>query len=151
MYPEQTMQHTPMTEEEALGLLPAGNYEGHIRCVEVKKGRKDPSKSYFVATVDVYDSDGRPVSLITWLALPSLLKHMYDAAGQEDKYKETTLSTKDCEGANVVVKIKVTIPTDDYPTPRNQVVDFLKPKASVSVTKQQLIDEVQGFNDPVGF
>ncbi len=146
---EQTIKHEPLSEDDASGLLPKGDYPGIIRLIEIKSGKKDPNKKYFVATVDVWDETGRPVSLVTWLALPALLKHMYDAAGQSDKYQNSTLSTKDCEGAKVICRIKISKPTEDYPTPQNRIWDFVKPKASGQMTSEQLIDALTKFDDPI--
>lgn len=140
---EQFLDHTPLTEEEALGILPDGDYKGFIKKIEVRQGKKDPNKSYFVANVDVFNKKGKSVTIVTWLALDYMVKHMYDACGIPEKYNKSRLSNKDCEGKTVTVKVKIQKGNDQYPTPKNVIFDFLP-----------LIDEknkLEEFNDDVPF
>src|SRR5205807_8351996 len=128
-----------------------GEYEAYIRKMEIKPGKKDPSKRYFVATVEVFSPDGRLITLTTWLALKHLFKHLYDACGQEEKLKQSKLSTKDCEGHNVMVKIGRQEGNEQYPNPKNVVQDFMKLKETKTTLTINGKAEEDFFNDPVPF
>jgi len=148
---EQFLDHVPLTEEEALGLLPKGTYEGYIRKVEIKPGKKDPNARYFVASVEIFPPNGKLVTLNTWLVLPYLLKHMYDACGKEEQYKTNRLSTKDCEGFNVSVRVGKQEGTEQYPQPKNVVQDFMKLKDKPPTLTINGKPEEEFYSDEVPF
>lgn len=132
------IEHTPMSEDEVLGMLPEGEYPALIKNITVRTGRKDPSKKYFVAEVEV-DHKDKTFILQTWLALPFLLKHLYDSTGNGEKYKEKKLYAKDCIGCKTVVRIKKQAATDKFPA-RHVVADFLtKPTEN---TELELNDDI---------
>jgi len=134
------IDYEPLTEEEALGLLPKGEYPAIIIKAENKYGRKDPSKSYVVLTVDVKGNH-----LTTWCALPYMLKHAADSTGNSEKYQSKQLNLSDFVNKKCNVKIKVQEGTEQYPTPKNVIWDFVAPKRGDE--NQETIE----FNDSVPF
>ena len=87
-----------LTEEQALNLLPKGEYTAWIREVETKNGSQPHTKdkTYIVLTVDVYDKNERPLTaIICWCALPHLLRHLCDAVGHLSEYENKTLILQD--------------------------------------------------------
>lgn len=138
---EQYIDHVAMTEEEALGLLPAGEYPAVFEKIEVKQAKD--GKSYFVAKVNVYDPiSGIQKTITQWLVFPHLLRHAYIAAGLDHEYGQPKLSTRDLESKKVIAKIRVKQGTDEYPQPKNEIQDFLAPKNNV-------VSDI--FNDEIAF
>lgn len=122
----QYLNHRPKSEEEVLGILPKGKYEALVKKIEVKSGRQDPQKRYFVATVEVHNPSGslQRKEITTWLALDYLLKHLYDACNQQELYNKTQLSTEDCEGHVVYVEVDIDEPNEKFNRPKNSIKDF---------------------------
>lgn len=133
---EEFLDHVPYTEEEALGLIEPGIYPAYIEKVEIKQSNS--GNRFFVATVNVTDSNKSHKVFSVWLALKHMLKHAYDSAGLEDKFKQSKLSTKDLEGKKVMVKVKLKPGNELYPNPKNEIVDFIKPENNL-------------FNDEISF
>lgn len=127
-----------LTEEEALGLLPKGDYDAVITKAESRKGSKDPSKNYLVLTVKVKNT-----FMTTWCALPYMVKHAAESTGNEEKYKNKSLKLSDFIDKKCTVRLKIKPGTDQYPTPKNVVSDFL--------SKKENKDQNQDFNDDVPF
>lgn len=147
---EQFLDHTPLSEEDALGLLPNGNYEGYIRKIEIKVSG-NTGKSHFVTTTEIFKPNGDLMTINTWLALPYLLKHMYDSCGKEEQYKSNKLSPKDCEGCNVMVKIGKQDGNEKYPNAKNVIQDFMKLKDKPPTLTINGKSEEDFFNDPIDF
>ncbi len=122
------IQYDVLTEEEALGLLPKGNYPATIKFAETKISSKDPSKSYVVLTVVVHDK--RDHEFKTWCALPYMLKHAADSTGNEEKYKTKQLKLSDFSNKKCIARVKIQEGTDKYPTTKNVIWDFLKPETN---------------------
>ncbi len=133
-----------LSEEQALNLLPKGDYTSWIRDVAVKPGSKDPSKTYIVLTVDVYDKEGMPHSIFVWCYFPHMLRHACQAAGCLDKYESKTLILdQDLKGKEVIACVSQQKAKDGYPA-RNSVTDFKAvPKTSSAAS--------DAFNDAVPF
>ena len=148
---EEFLDHTPVTEDEALGIMPNGVYEGYIRKMEVKPGKKDPNQKFFVATIEVFTNTGALKTITQYLFSDKLRKHIYDACGLEEKFKTAKLSTKDCEGKNVLVKIGRQDGNEQFPDPKNVILDFIKLKESKPVLTINGQPEEEFFNDDVPF
>jgi hypothetical protein len=146
MQMEQFLDHTPLTEEEALGLLKAGNYPCYIDKVEIKTAKN--GNKHFVATILVHDIEKNDTkTMITWFFMPYILKHAYDAANLSEKYQQNKLSNKDLEGKELIAKVRIKKGNDDYPQPRNEIYDFVVNNSS---SKIEIKEEVQ-FNDDLPF
>jgi hypothetical protein len=126
------INYEPMTEEEALGLLPTGEYPATIMKAENKYGRKDPSKSYVVLTVNIRGIKIEK-EIIVWCALAYILKHASDATGNSEKYQNKTLKLSDFVGKSCNVKVRVKEGDERYPNPKNEIWDFVKPQSQESL------------------
>jgi|GEM_PF-4009062 len=125
---EEFLDHNPLSEMDALGLLPDGDYKAYIKKVEIKTTgsfSKNPGKKYFMATLDVYGENNRVHTLFANCVLDYMLKHMYDASGKTEKYNEKKLSVNDCVDSMVTVKVKIREGNEKYPKPKNEIWDFL--------------------------
>lgn len=113
-----------LTEEQALGLIPEGEYPSWIREVEVKKTKA--GASCIVLTVDVYDTNGRPHTITVWCALPHLLRHACASTGHLEDYDNKTLILEDhLKGQEVIAVVKTQEATEKYKA-RSVITDFKK-------------------------
>lgn len=137
------IDYEPMSEEEALGLLPKGEYPATIMSSEKKYG-KDQSKSYVVFTVSIHGVT-KNQDLTVWCFMPFMLKHAAESTGNGDKYMNKSLKLSDFLGKTCNVKVKIKPGNEDYPNPKNVIWDFVahKPKDD----KQSILE----FNDEVPF
>jgi hypothetical protein len=135
------IDYEPLTEEEALGLFPKGEYEAVILESKSQSGRKDPSKSFVVLKLEV-TSDKQKKEMTVWCFMPFMLKHASEATGNTEKYQNKTLKLSDFVGKRCKVKIRVKEGNDQYPSPKNEIYDFVS-------TKNQ--SESLPFNDEVPF
>lgn len=141
---EEFLDHEPMSEEDALGLLQDGEYKSYIRSIDIKScgpNSKNPGKKYFMATVDITDGNGRNHTIYANCIFDYLLKHLYDSTGNQEKYKNKRLSTKDCQDKWVISKVKFKKGDDKYPKSKNEIIDFLPLKEI----------ENSNFDDPIPF
>lgn len=118
----KSLKHTPKTEEEVLGLIQPGEYEAFIRLIEIKTSKKT-GVEYFVATVDVYEANGKPTTVITWLAMDYMIKHLYDACGKSEEYNKEELFPDTCKGCLVTAKVSNSKGDEKY-RPSNIITDF---------------------------
>lgn len=134
------------TEEQALNLLPKGKYEGFIREIEVKPGRKDPNKQYVIVTVDVYDPNGNgmPYTITQGCYFKHMLRHLCQAVGCLDKYESKTLSLwEDLLNKSVLASVDIQEAQNGYQS-KNVINDFeVLPKKEESKPEE--------FNDQVPF
>ncbi len=137
---KQYLIHTPKTEEQILGIFPAGVYKAVIKQIDVMQSKTNPEKSYFVAIVDVNCPINGKKEIKTWLTLDYLLKHMYDACEKSDLYNQKELCNEDCEGHVILVKLDVKEPDQNYNRPKNYISDFLK-----------LEEKTEAFDDEISF
>jgi len=136
--------YEPVTEEEALNLLPDGEYEGWIRVVETKNGTKPHTKdkTYVVLTVDVYDANGKPRTQTCWCALPHLLRHACDSTGHLSEYENKTLILSDHllgQALNVVIG---TQDAKDGYNAKNYIKDFKPLGNNKTVVTPNLNDDI---------
>ncbi len=127
------IDYEPLTEEEALGLLPKGDYEATITSAENKTSRA--GDKYVVFTLEA-----RGVELTTWCTLPFMIKHAAESIGLGENYKNKTLKLSDFPGKKLVIRVVVKEGDEKYPRPKNAVFDFLPSK-----------QENLPFNDEVPF
>ena len=111
------IDYEPLTEEEALGLLPKGDYEATITSAENKHSKE--GKKYVVFTLEA-----RGVELQTWCTFPFMLKHAAEAIGCGDKYENKSLRLADFPGKKLVIRVNVKEGNEQYPRPKNVVFDF---------------------------
>lgn len=114
------------TEDQALNLLPKGKYEGFIREIEVKPGKKDPNKQYVIVTVDVYDPNGNgiPHQVVQGCYFKHMLRHLCKACGCLDKYESKTLSLwEDILNKSVLVSVDIQDAQNGYAA-KNVINDF---------------------------
>lgn len=115
-----------LTEEQASNLLPKGKYEGFVREIEVKPGKKDPNKQYVIVTVDVYDPNGNgiPHQIVQGCYFKHMLRHLCKACGVIDKYESKTLSLfDDLLNKSVLVSVGQQEAKDGFPA-KNTINDF---------------------------
>lgn len=127
------IDYEPMSEEEALGLLPKGDYEATITAAENKHSKE--GKKYVVFTLE-----SRGVELTTWCTFPFMLKHAAEAIGLGENYENKTLRLADFPGKKLVIRVNVKEGNEQYPRPKNVVFDF-----------KALKQESLPFNDDIGF
>ena len=142
---EDFLDHQPLTEEQALGLLEKGDYEAWVRIVEIKTAQS--GVKYFVFTMDVYDKNGNPHTIIDWMTLPYKIKHFYEATGMEDKYQSYKLNPADCVGKNVGVRIGIQKASEKNPRTRNQIYDYIKLKHDD--VSHNPVGNINHFDDPL--
>jgi hypothetical protein len=134
-----------MSEEEALGLLPKGEYPAVIIEAQNRVGKADPSKTYVVITVSI-KSIKKEKEIEVYCTLPYMLKHAADSTGNTEKYDNRTLKLSDFVGKSCNVKVKIQEATEKFPIPKNAVWDFVQPKAHRFVCRETLT-----FDDSVPF
>jgi hypothetical protein len=127
------IDYEPMSEEEALGLLPKGDYEATITSAENKHSKE--GKKYVVFTLE-----SRGVELTTWCTFPFMLKHAAESIGLGENYENKTLRLADFPGKKLVIRVNVKEGNEQYPRPKNVVFDF-------KALKQDSLP----FNDDIGF
>ncbi|HXK00690.1 MAG TPA: hypothetical protein VNF93_02250 [Buchnera sp. (in: enterobacteria)] len=113
----------PLTEEEALGLLENGNYKAKINDIEIKSSKS--GTKYPVVNLDVFDKNNNIKKFNDWLSLPHKIKHICDSLGFEEDYKNRNFPISKINGKFITVKISISKPTDKYPIPRNNIIDYL--------------------------
>jgi hypothetical protein len=111
------IDYEPMSEEEALGLLPKGDYEATITAAENKHSKE--GKKYVVFTLEA-----RGVELTTWCTFPFMLKHAAESIGLGGNYENKTLRLSDFPGKKLVIRVNVKEGNEQYPRPKNVVFDF---------------------------
>lgn len=134
------------TEEQALNLLPKGKYEGFVRDVQVKPGRKDPNKHYVVVTVDVYDPNGNgiPHQIVQGCYFKHMLRHLCEAVGCLDKYESKTLQLwEDILNKSLLAHVDVQEAQNGYQA-KNIINDF-----EVIPNKEE--KKSDPFNDEIAF
>lgn len=126
------IDYEPLTEEEALGLFPKGEYYATISEASSLPSRKDPSKKYVVFKLNV-ESEKQHKELTVWCFMPFMLRHAAYSTGNGDKYEDKSLKLSDFVGKACNVKIRVKEGDEQYPNPKNEIWDFVKPKAQESL------------------
>jgi uncharacterized protein (DUF1330 family) len=121
---ERYIDHSPITEEESMGLLNKGKYVAYVKDAGVKSSKS--GKKYLVFDLDVYDNNGKTHRIIDWMALEFKVKHFYESTDMEEKYKQKRLFADDCLNKEVVVEIGLSKVTNEYPRPKNMVIDYFK-------------------------
>lgn len=127
MYQSNTknyIDHVPLTEEDSLGLLNKGMYMAYVRRCDIKTSKS--GKDYFVFTLDVYEKNGKPTTIIDWMALPYKLRHFYESCDMKEKYNDNKLYIEDCINKEVMVNIGLSKPTKEYPNIKNIILDYCK-------------------------
>ena len=135
------IDYEPVTELEALGIIEKGKYKGWIKNSESRPGKKDPSKKIVVLTIDVYDKNNKPNTMYLWCGLKHLLLHAAKSTGNLDKYEGKKLKHSDLIDKEVLVDIDIQEGTEQYPRPRNVIVDLLP------ISDKSKPD----FDDPISF
>ena len=111
------IDYEPMSEEEALGLLPKGDYEATITAAENKYSQA--GKKHVVLTLEA-----RGVELNTWCTFPFMLKHAAESIGLGENYQNKTLRLSDFPGKKLIIRVNVKEGSEQYPRPKNVVFDF---------------------------
>lgn len=136
------------TEEDVLNLLPKGEYEAWIRDVSLKQGRNDPSKTYVILTVDVYDKNGRPHSIFQGCYFKHMLRHACSATGCLDKYESKTLLLEDdLKGKEVIAVVDIQEAQNGYKS-KNIIKDF---KSTKNKDQDPIPVPEKGFDDEISF
>jgi hypothetical protein len=129
------MRFTPVSEEEAaaVNLLPKGDYDAVVQSA-VDKTSKTSGNEMIELTLTVYGDDSKERKVRDWLVSTdggqAKIQRFCKSAGLWDMYQSGELSADCCGNVNVRVKIGQQPGEGDYP-PKNKVVDYLPPKASV--------------------
>lgn len=114
----------PVTEEKALGLLPAGEYSFTVMHAENATSKK--GNQMIKLSLEIYDNNGLARYVTDYLmeALAYKLRHFCDTTGLEEKYQQGQFDASDCIGKSGQCKLKVE-KTEDY-APKNAVQDYVK-------------------------
>ncbi|TAL08149.1 MAG: hypothetical protein EPO02_13665 [Nitrospirae bacterium] len=132
------IDYEPLTEEEALGLFPKGEYYATILEASKKPGKKDPSITYVIFKLNV-ESDKQHKEMTVYCFKPFMLRHAAYATDNGDKYESKTLTLSDFVGKSLNVKISVKEGDEKYPNPKNEIWDFVKSKAQENLPFDDVI------------
>lgn len=136
------IDHEPLTEEQALGLIPKGEtVQARVEKCEIRTDKN--SKKVFVHTLGI-EYKGNYYTITQWLFMPFLVKHFYESTGQADKYQEKKLAISDHVGKTVYVKIGIKEADENYRA-KNIIYDFVK------APEKKLGDGIPDFDDPLPF
>lgn len=121
----------PVSEEEALGLLPVGEYDFSVKHAENATSKK--GNPMIKLLLEIYDTHGKSRLITDYLmeALAYKLRHFCYATGLESKYEAGSFDAADCIGKSGKCKIKIE-ESDGY-APKNAAQDYIK---SDGVTKK---------------
>ena len=114
----------PAEESKEYPMLQPGNYQAHIKKVELTTSKK--GKEYFKVQLtiqheeQVYTVFDNP----SWHWMPFKLHHMSEACGVLPQYNDDSLTCEHLQGATVRVTVGVQEATDQYKA-KNSVEDYL--------------------------
>lgn len=131
------MRFTPVSEEQAAGVWPKGEYDALVTEAAEKTSKKD--NPMIQLTLLVYGPDGKEKSIRDWLVSTdggqAKIQRFCKSAGLWDMYQAGELSAESCKDASVKVKLGADEGDDDYP-PRNSIRDYI-PKGVVVMPIEQ--------------
>lgn len=123
------MRFVPKSEEELNPLLTPGDYDAEVAKAENAVSKK--GNEMIKISLRVFDRGGGTIILTDYLleSMAKKLKHFCDSAGLMDLYERGELDAEACQGASVVVRLKVKHDeTGTYP-PQNAVDDYVTPSS----------------------
>lgn len=141
-----SLSFTPVSEEQAMGLLSAGVYRFEVKNAEDKIGIES-KKPYIKLTLQVWDKDGREHYIYDNINTGLLykLKHFCEVAGLNENYKAGKLEAIECIGKSGSCKIKTEPAKGDFPA-KNAVQDYVKSQAQVQAVNQDaFVDDAIPF------
>jgi hypothetical protein len=126
------MRFTPVSEEQAAGVWPKGEYDALVT-EAVEKTSKSSNNPMIELTVLVYGPEGKEKSIRDWLVSTdggqAKIQRFCKSAGLWDMYQAGELSAEACKDVTVKVKLGADEGDDEYP-PRNNIRDYM-PKGVV--------------------
>lgn len=129
------MKFNPVTEEQAAGVLPDGEYDALVTAATEKMSKKNNP----MIELDLTVYGEREQQVRDWLLSGETgawkLQRFCKSADIFDTYQAGELSDATCRDRNVRVKLK-TQPSDGKYPPRNQIVDYLPRKAATTPAKE---------------
>jgi hypothetical protein len=124
------MRFNPVSEEDAAGVLPKGEYAAVVSKA-TEKTSKASGNPMIELDLTVYAKDGKEKFVRDWLVCTdggqAKIQRFCKAINQWNTYQAGELSAATCEGANVIVKLGVEEGDGEYP-PKNSVRDYFSPK-----------------------
>jgi hypothetical protein len=142
------MNYTPETEEQLAeeDLLPEGIYDFQIIDSDDRPSKK--GNDMFTLKLCVYDVDGNERHIFDYIAMGNSfgerkLRHAAVACGLLDVYSSGNLSRFDFLNASGKVKLKQQKGTDDFPLPKNVVLDYIRRDEGPTDTRpsREIIDD----------
>lgn len=139
-----SLSFKPVSEAEAMGLLPEGVYDFQVKSAEDCVSKK--GNPMIKLGLTIWDKEGRERQVTDYLmaAMMFKLKHFCDAVGLEEKYKAGSFAALDC--LNKSGKCKLKIEESDGYQPKNSVKDYLKSQEAVKAK-----NEAEFLDDPLPF
>jgi hypothetical protein len=121
------MRFTPVSEAEAINLLPEGVYDFVVKVAEEKISKK--GHPMIKVTLSIYDNKGVEKLITDYLMEAMMFKliHFCQTTGLYDKFQEGNLEATDLLGATGKVKIRIEEDETGMYDPKNAVRDYVKP------------------------
>jgi hypothetical protein len=141
------MRFAPVSEEQAAGVWPKGEYDALVTEAVEKTSKKD--NPMIELTLTVYGPEGKEKSIRDWLVATdggqAKIQRFCKSAGIWDLYQAGEISAESCKDANVVVKLGADDGDDEYP-PRNNIRDYMPKSLAPKGVTQKATGELAGVS-----
>lgn len=135
------MRFTPVSEEEASGVWPKGEYDAVVKSAEDKVSRSSGNQMIEL-TLNVYGEFGQERLVRDWLVATdggqAKIQQFCKSAGLWDLYQTGELTDRSCVDQNVRVKLGIEEGRDGYP-PQNKVAGYLPRKVAAPAPAPELV------------
>lgn len=135
------MQFTPRSAKEIAekSLWPRGVYDFEVQTASDEKTgptAKTPNVDYIKLNMIIFNAQGHQRYIKDNLhpAMEAKLRHFAETTGLLAKYEAGTLTAADCEGRTGKCKVKIKEDESGKYDPKNEVADYVKPKAKTEAT-----------------
>lgn len=129
-----SLSFKPVSEAEAIGLLPDGVYDFQVKTAEQCTSKK--GNPMIKLGLIVWDKEGREHHVNDYLLeiMKYKLKHFCDATSLDDKYQAGSFDASDCIGKSGRCKLKIE-ESEGY-APKNSVHDYVKSQEKVKAQNE---------------
>lgn len=128
------MKFKPCTEEEALNLLPDGEYEFLVKKAEDKVSKN--LNDMILLHISIWDKSGKEHFIKDYLmeAIAYKIKHFCEAVGLTAEYEAGEFDARHCENLTGKCKVIIEQQKDTAYPPKNVIKDYI-PESKASLEK----------------